>query len=923
MRINKRGKGTFTARYLVIIGLIIVLMAVLGVRVFTLTVLQHDKWNSLATEQSIKSITTSAPRGTIYDKNGKVIATNKQIFTVVFNSSGLTTKEINDSSLEVMNLLIKNNDKYTDNFPIKIKKNGKFYYTYDVQTEKWLAKMKLPDDISASSAFSVLRKRYRISKSKDRYEAMEDLEDKYHLSIPISAKEMKFTYDIEKQQFLAKWGFSEKRISQGISAEECFRALRKQYDISSSLSDKRARRIFVIRNEIATNGYTRYLPITVAKNASGKTIAKIEESDIKGASVSSEYRRYYPNKDTACHIIGYMGSISEDDKSYYVDKLGYSSSDLIGIDGLEASYEKTLHGTSGVEKIKVNSSGEYVSTISKTAAKKGKDVYTTIDLRLQKTAEQALASQIAKVGGKCQSGATVAIDVKTGNVLAMASYPTYDPNIFSNGISEKAWQSVQAKNPRDPLSPAPLYNNATKTAVAPGSTFKPITAMTALQCGLDPNRLIYDRGYIKMGGHTWACSNWNDGYGTHGSETLEAGIGNSCNFYFYCIATDRDWNTGASLGYSKKITVDKILSMAKKFGLGQKTGIELDESVVPLASAERKKASYKLSAWNYMYDNAHTFFPKSLADDYDKLSKELSEIAGWIDEDPSYDELVKRLKKTDVKSDYVNELANTLKYSYFNQAKWNIADQFNISIGQGDNAYTPLQMANYIATIGNNGVHNRVSIISKVQGKGKTDKSEDRYKIKLNSSTIPNVIKGMKRVTTAGTLAGAFNSLGVPVAGKTGTAENQGIPQPASEIAYVKAHLSGLNASAGSAVTWTQVEKNIKKMMRDNPQLYPTREDTVDDAVIKASNYKITQSMIDGNKGTYDYYSWTVTMAPADKPEIAVATLLIQGGYSSNAAPVNRAVLGKYLSLEKQDKAAAKKKADAKKKTDSGSKESK
>ena len=106
-------------------------------------------------------------------------------------------------------------------------------------------------------------------------------------------------------------------------------------------------------------------------------------------------------------------------------------------------------------------------------------------------------------------------------------------------------------------------NNATRTSIAPGSTFKPITAIAALECGLDPNRYITDRGVIKYGDREFACSAWNDYGGTHGNETLEWGIGNSCNYYFFCIATGKDWGTGASLGYSQKITVDKILNTAK------------------------------------------------------------------------------------------------------------------------------------------------------------------------------------------------------------------------------------------------------------------------------------------------------------------------------------------------------------------------
>ena len=891
-------KSIFSRRYYVIISLILLLMIILAVRLFTLAVVQHTKWSGEANDQSTKSIYTSAPRGNIYDCNGKVIATNKQIFTVVYNSSGLETDEINTSTRALINLLIDNGDKYTDNFPIKITSYGKFYYTYDQKIKAWLSKMNLSTDMTASQAFRALRKRYKISDSMSRYDAMTELEDTDNLTIPISAKTMTYTYTTQKNTFLSKWGYSDTKIAKGISAKECFTYLRKTYKVNKALSDKEARKIFIIRNEIATNGFTKYIPITVAKSVSKKTIAEVEESEIKGATISSQFKRYYPNGSTACHILGYMGSISESNSSYYVDKLGYSSTDLIGEAGIESSYESSLHGTSGVKKIKVNSSGEYVSTISNTSPKKGKDVFLTIDLDLQKTAEDALSSKIQSIGGKCQSGAAVAIDVKTGNVLAMASYPTYNPNIFASGISTKAWKSVQSENSRDPLSPAPLYNNATNTAVAPGSTFKPITAITALECGLNPSRGIYDKGYIKIGDHRWACSAYNDYGGNHGTEDLEWGIGNSCNYYFFCIATGKDWSTGASLGYSEKISVDKILSTAKKFGLGQKTGIELSESVTPLASKKRKIAGYKLSTWNYLYGKAHTYFPEKIANNYSKLSENLDTISDWIYDNPDYDTLVKWLKtKTDVKSSKIDTVAAALKYDYFNQAQWTTGDLLNICIGQGDNAYTPLQMANYIATIGNKGTHNRVSVIQGVENEGLTDKSSDRYTISLKKNTIKNVLTGMKRVTKSGTLAGVFDSLNVDVAAKTGTAENQSTPQPKSEVKYIKNHLSSLNSSAGSSVSWAKISKTMAAMMKESPSRYPSAEDTVDEATMKASNYKITQKMIDSGKGSYDYYSWTVTLAPADNPQIAVAVLLIQGGYSSNAAPVNKAILKKYFSL--------------------------
>lgn len=891
----RKDKGLYNKRYYQLIGIIVILMAALAVRLFIVTVIQHDKWNNEALEQNTKTIFTSAPRGNIYDRNGQIIATNKQVFTVTFNSSALKTEEINASCLKAINLLIERGEKITDKFPVIISDDGKtFSYTYKEEIEKWLSEEGFESGITASQAFKRLRTKYNVDSSLDRYEAMEVLQTKHNLNVPIKVKDMTYTYDNELKEFLARFGFSEKEIDKGITAKNCFAKLRKNYKVDAGLSDLEARKIFIIRNEIAKNGFTRYNPVTVAKNVSAETIAYVEESSIPGVAIASETERYYPNGATACHVLGYMGSISDTETAYYVDKLEYNSTDLIGKDGIESALEEKLHGTAGETKIRVNSAGEYVDTVSETAAKKGQDVYLTMDLDLQKVAEASLKEAIDDISA-CQSGAVVAIDVETGDVLAMASYPTYDPNIFANGISTEAWKSVQAANPRDSLSPAPLYNNATKTSVAPGSTFKPITAITALECGLDPNMSIYDGLKIDYGGHVWGCSNYNNGYGSHGNETLEWGIGNSCNYYFYCIATGKNWNTGASLGYSQEINVDKILSVAKQFGLGQKTGIEIPESVAPLASAENKMNSYRIGLWNALYSGAHTYWPADIADDYSKLTEEINTVTNWIYDNPSYGKIIDMLgEKTSIKKDQIEAVASVVKFDYFSQAQWTLGDLFNISIGQGDNAYTPLQMANYIATIGNNGVKNQVNLVAGVEDEGTTKKAASTQ-IQLKADTIPEVIKGMKRVCTSGTLSGVYRGYPISVAGKTGTAENQGIVQPADEVEYVKEHLGSFNSAAGTSVSWEEVEATMKAMMEDEPERYPTDDDTVDAALIKASKYKVTTAMINKYKGTYDYYSWTVAMAPADNPKIAVAVMLIQGGMSSNAAPVTKAVISQYL----------------------------
>ena len=914
-------KKLLNSRFYQVIGLVIILMLLLCIRLFVLTIIQQEKWEASAESQNTKEVVTAAPRGEILDRYGRLLAGNKQIFTVTFNVSGMDTQEINDSCYSLVKLLEKNGDEYVDNFPIKITKSGKFYYTYDKEKKKWLKSLGLDEDATAEEALAALRKKYNISAELDRFEAVAELQEKYSVWPPIVTKSMTFSYDANKQSFIEKYdlyvidtkedGSQVKRTD--LNAREAFMALRQKYSIDEELTNKQARKIFVVREEIKNIGYNKYRSSTIARGVCDETVAYIEEmqDELRGVEIASESVRYYPNGSLLSHVLGYMGSISDSQYEEYVTEKGYSADDLIGKDGIEATMESKLRGSDGIESILVNSAGDYVQTISQTEPVAGKNVYLTIDADLQEYAESCLEKCIeaVKTGGvykskygnrsvkqysNCGSGAVVAIDVETAEVLAMASYPDFDPNIFAEGISTKDWASVQSTNPRDSLAPTPLYNIATSSAVQPGSTFKPITAVAALKCGLNPNRSIYDGNYIELGGRRFGCANYNSGIGSHGYETLIQGIQNSCNYYFYCIGTGIDWNSKTSLGYSSKISIEKIMEVAKEFGLGEKTGIELYEVTTPLASKERKMASMKSSLWSALYYSGNKYWPKSTTKDDEKFRKEIDTVTSWIEENPDRSEIISRLKEqTTVKSSKIETLADVCKYSYFNQAEWGTGDEFNISIGQGDNAYTPLQMANYIATLGNDGKRNQVSIVKGIEGEGKT-KKEAAYEIDADKQDLKTVIEGMKLVVKNGTLASTFADFPIEVAGKTGTAQRDGYINPKDEVSYVKNHLSAI----APGISWSQVQKQMKKMMADDPITYPTENDAVDQALITVSNRTVNQSDIDQYKDTYDNFAWTVAMAPADNPKIAVVVLLVQGGMSYNAAPVARDIIGEYLQVE-------------------------
>ena len=424
-----------------------------------------------------------------------------------------------------------------------------------------------------------------------------------------------------------------------------------------------------------------------------------------------------------------------------------------------------------------------------------------------------------------------------------------------------------------------------------------VTATAALESGLDPDRKLRDGGAVKLGNRTYGCLIWNRYGSNHGYINLYEAMEVSCNYYFFDIATGRDFYKKTSLGLKEPMNIEKIMSYAQQYGLGLKTGIEIPETVVPVPSEERKLAQIKAMLRNVLIGRAEMYFEKSLIDDKDKLNDTIMTIVDWTEENPSRNELISRLGKLGVKEDLVETVADLCKFTYFNQARWTTGDELNIAIGQGENAYTPLQMANYVATIGNKGVHNKVSLIKAIEGQGEIEKEPGKKIDIKDEQYLVDIIKGMKLVAAGskGSLRGTFGNFPVSVAGKTGTAERAGKINPPDEVEYMKQYLPLINSS----LKWEDVEKEMLRLMDEYPDTYTTKNYAVRRAVINLSNGKVTTAKLDAYKASYDNFAWVMTMAPADDPKIAVGVLLFQGGTAGYAAPVAREVIAKYLQLDK------------------------
>lgn len=902
-----------SSRHTQVLFVLAVLALVLVGRLFVLTVLENDRWTANSESISTRTIYTTASRGCIYDRYGRLLAGNKQSFNIRMSVNGQTDKQLNASVTKLLKVLNKNGDSYVDDFPIKIK-NGKYYYTYDAKKTKWLTKQGFDTDLSAKKAFKAVRNKLGIDSSLSNYEAQTEMQQTYSTYPPISISTMQYTYDTERTSFLE--GYS---LKSSLSAKQAFNKIKSQMKISSSVSDTQARKIMCVRDKIHSLGYNQYLPAVVAKKVSNNTVMDLEEGDngISGAEVVSETTRYYPHHRLASHILGYMGKITDEQVKKY-EKKGYESSAMIGEQGIEKSYEDELKGTNGKKVVQVNASGEVTKTLSKTKAKKGKDVYLTLDAKLQKETEYALknglaairsggsfaskygAQSVAEAAGNANTGAAVAIEVSTGDVLAMASYPDYDPNSFATGISTSKWESLQSKNPRDPLSPSPLYNLATMSTVQPGSTFKMVTASAALDCGLNPNVQLCDNGRIKLGGHSFGCVLWNLYKKNHGYLDMFRALEVSCNYYFYDAATGKDWYTGQSLGYKKKITIGKITDYAEQYGLGKKTGIEIDEAVVHVPTKKKKIEELKNTLSNKLYAGAETYFEEKIYSNSTALKNNITQIVNLITTSPKYDDLVNnKLKSLGVKYSQRDNVAELVVFQYASQAKWTTGDAFNICIGQGDNAYTPLQMANYIATIGNKGEHNTVSVVKSVEGKGNTKKAA-ATKVDLSQKNLNYIMKGLKLDGTGSesTVSKYWKSLDFTVASKTGTAEREGYVNPKSEVRYIKNHLSQFDGS----LSWSKVKKEMNRLMKTYPDTYSSKDTAVRRAVINLSKKHLTTDDLDAYKSTYDEFAWVVCLAPADNPKIAVCVMVPQGKTAANAAPIAKHIMGAYFDLQKNYK---------------------
>lgn len=517
--------------------------------------------------------------------------------------------------------------------------------------------------------------------------------DEYIDNLPIAVNPVRYTLSEES---LKEWKTG-LEIPENATAQEAFDFLKQKYNISNN--DEEAIKIMAVRYEITRTGYSNIKPVEIAKDISRESAVQIREqsNDLPGMTIATGSKVKYTSGNLASHILGQVGPITEEELKGQEDK--YDLNDIIGKTGIEYIFEDYLKGTDGVKQIDMAVDGTVTEEYVSEEAVAGSDVVLTIDANLQKVAEEALKKNIEKIanGGfyetsPADAGAVVVMNVKTGEVLAMVSYPDYDPQLFVDGISQEQYDSYKEGDN--------LVNRAISGVYSPGSTYKMVTATAGLESGaITTKTRINDTGvYPKFGNPV--CWYWSTYRRGHGYLNVTQAIQKSCNYFFY--------ETGYRTG------IENIVKYAKYYGLGSKTGIEL-----------------------------------------------LGESTGTI-----------------ARPEIVEERGEV----------WTPGYTLSAAIGQGDNGFTPIQMAKYISTLANGGDSVDVTLIKSIIRPDGTEVSkeelgsyvnerlgytpEEPENLDLKEENIDAILKGMKGVTeSGGTAYSTFANFDIEVAGKTGSAE--------------------------------------------------------------------------------------------------------------------------------------------------------
>ena len=752
MQNNKTNRNTQT-RYVAMGVIMALVFSVFGWRLYDLQIANQETYAAQAEEKKQKTLTLTGSRGKILDRNAVPLAYNQRSFEVQFyrdpsRSTQADREAYTQSIMEVIEIVEKNGKETIDEFWLERNEEGEWQFNTGTTNEA-----------ANETRISQWRGNFMLN------------------STPV---------------------------------EDLFDQLCINYGIPEELSEEEKIKILAIWQEIQMNAYLSK-PVTIAYNVDFQTVSEIEarSMDLDGVSIAESSERVYPKGSLAAHVIGYVGKItSEEDLAAYKEK-GYSNDALVGQTGIESSMEDQLspyaNNRQGEQVVEVNRRGKIVRQLSYTAPVDGDSVQLTLDSQLQAVLEQALEDNINEINkeqqkiikserwqkqnedilkeyeeqGKeiqlAQTGAAVAMDPNTGEVLAMASYPSYDLGILTGTVDKQAWNEVVNDDRY------PLLNRAIATRDTPGSIFKLCTALAGLMEGvITPETEIYDATTYEGTDVVHPPSCWSNT--SHGNQNVVEAIKNSCNYFFY-------W-TGERLGSTA------LSKWAAKLGLTSRTGIELPGEVTSFVG--NQSMLYDASR---AIDDQYTSKPLYAARMIKQKLKEIGQDRGIEYDDDRLDRVTKSMLDivvtTESKSEWAakihdilladmnlpieyirsNYLANTFQ-SYLNDLKWTANETIMAAIGQSITQITPIAAARYVSAIVNGGTVYDAQIVDKVispDGDIVLDKQPSVVtQIEGADEYFELIREGMRDVTSTeydGTAAEYYANTKYPMGAKTGTSQ--------------------------------------------------------------------------------------------------------------------------------------------------------
>lgn len=930
MLINKPKNKKKFSRYNIFLIIIAIIVIIYATKLVYLQIYKHDDYVDKANTTGTKFISDKAPRGKILDANGNILATNKQTYTLAYTSTNEGDKYFYSTIDAVTDILNQNKETLQDDLILKLDSSNNWYldYTSKNSDSQKIEDIRFKRDRGLNES---IEKQFKEDKvfDEDTTDYSENQIDMVNQKLTAVTPNEIFYYLVKLYNLIDLVNPNptkeEKATYKNMTGEELAQIIEQKY----SLSD--LRKYIVYKDAIHIESNTGYKSVTIAKNVTQETAFIIYQklNDLPGIDVKLEPTRFYPYKNLlASSVLGYIAPIDTTKKDKYELKGYDASGDLIGVSGIESAFEEQLKGVKGGTTVKVNSKGITTEEMFKLESYPGNDVHLTMDKGIQYAAEQSLADTLdslqkgtdPEIGAYpgATRGAVVVVEVKTGRILACASNPGFDPNMFaisgkltpeqteqyfspnlekigteyikSRGLSASLDDLFPINNgvrtDKYDVYPKPFFNYATQGLVPPGSIFKPLTAIAGLEENvIQPDTVIADTGKFNAHADTYGTSFAPESAYPGQSFNVAKALEVSCNYYFYETAYKLYQNAGGDVK-----ALDALAEYAWKFGLGadpngtqkNSTGIEIEENygqVYNFKSAKKNAIFYSKfqladsleggSYGNSNYvpldystsDNDSENLAKAKQSLKDKIAARFARVGdGDNAKSPDVDEFINNilgdiqnimnysekytqnvynyeaLRNTKVDKDgQAKIIARTIAQFVINDKRSEMispAQQVIAAIGQGTNAFTPMQLAQYVSTIANGGTRYSLHFVDKVtspDGKVLQEFSPTVVEqINLKASTLAAVKDGMSKVNTDenGTAVKAFKDFPIQTAGKTGTAD---IDQEKQE-------------------SW-------------------------------------------GRKPYANYISF----APYDNPEIAVVAVVYDGGHGGNIASIAKAVYEAYF----------------------------